>query len=339
MSTTMQTAGSNAEAPKEGRILITGAGGQLGFELRQILPLDLCLLTDVQSGTVEGPQRQPLAVEALDITDAAAVQALFAQHAIAAVVNCAAYTAVDKAESEPERAMAINAEGPQYLAEAAQAHGARMLQISTDFVFGGGAKALAEGRPFRENEAIAPQSVYASTKAEGEQRVLQACSRAAVVRTAWLYSSHGHNFVKTMMRLGGERDELGVVNDQHGTPTYARHLAEALLPLLQEDLDPNDYGIYHFTNSGRTTWCGFAQAIMAYAGLDCTVKGIPTSAYPTPASRPSWSVLDSSRWQNRFGTRTSGQSEAAQSHSQWPPSWEDALRECLPLLLQNQAAS
>jgi dTDP-4-dehydrorhamnose reductase len=326
MSSSTNASNRPAEAPKAGRILVTGAGGQLGFELRRILPLERCLFTDVQAGQVQGPDGSSLAIEALDITDAAAVRALFRRENIAAVINGAAYTAVDKAESEPELAMAINAEGAQYLAEAAEAAGARLLQISTDFVFGGGPEALAAERPMKEDEPIHPQSVYARTKAEGEQRVLQACSRAAVVRTAWLYSSHGNNFVKTMLRLGREREELGVVNDQHGTPTYARHLAQALLPFLEQPLAASDYGIYHFTNSGRTTWCGFAEAIMAEAGLDCRIKGIPTSAYPTPASRPNWSVLDGSRWQQRFGA----------SDGAWPPSWDDALRECLPLLLQNQ---
>lgn len=327
--------GEAAEAPKAGRILITGAGGQLGFELRQLLPLDRCLFTDRDAAKARGPKGEAVAVQALDITDAAAVRALFGREAVSAVINCAAYTAVDKAESEPDLALAINAEGPQILAEAAEQAGARMVQVSTDFVFGGSHEAVAEGRPMRESDPIAPQSVYARTKAGGEQRVLHACSRALVVRTAWLYSSHGHNFVKTMLRLGRERDELGVVNDQHGTPTYARHLAQAILPMLQEPLNRADYGVYHFTNTGRTTWHGFAEAIMQEAGLDCTVKGIPTTEYPTPASRPAWSVLDCSRWQERFGRK------AAEQATGWPasgpPSWESALAECLPLLLQNQA--
>lgn len=296
------------EAPAEGRVLVTGASGQLGTELRALLPAGRALFADL----AEGPD-----TVALDIADARAVRALFRDTRIAAVVNAAAYTAVDKAESEPALAERVNAEGPAILAAACAEAGARLVHVSTDFVFGGNA---VEGRPLAPEDPVAPLSVYGRSKAEGEQRVLATCPRAVVLRTAWLYSAHGSNFVKTMLRLGREREELGVVDDQHGTPTWARDLARAVLPFLDEPLSGADYGIYHYTNAGRTTWAGFARAIMEGAGLSCSVKGIPTEAYPTPARRPAWSVLDTTRWTERFGPE--------------PPAWEASLAECLPLLLR-----
>jgi dTDP-4-dehydrorhamnose reductase len=298
------------EAPAEGLVLVTGASGQLGTELRALLPVGRALFADL----AEGPDTLTL-----DIADARAVRALFRERRIAAVVNAAAYTAVDKAEAEPALAERVNAEGPGILAAACAEADARLVHVSTDFVFGGDAASAAERRPLRPEDPVAPLSVYGRSKAEGEQRVLATCPRAVVLRTAWLYSAHGGNFVKTMLRLGRERDTLGVVDDQHGTPTWARDLARAVLPFLDEPLTAADYGIYHYTNAGRTTWAGFARAIMEGAGLSCTVQGIPTEAYPTPARRPAWSVLDTTRWTERFGPE--------------PPAWEASLAECLPLLL------
>ncbi len=289
-------------------VLVTGASGQLGTELRALLPADRTVFADL----ADGPDTL-----ALDIADARAVRAFFRGTPVAAVVNAAAYTAVDKAESEPALAERVNAEGPGILAAACAEAGARLVHVSTDFVFGG--NAAAEGRPLRPEDPVAPLSVYGRSKAEGEQRVLATCPRAVVLRTSWLYSAHGGNFVKTMLRLGRERDTLGVVDDQYGTPTWARDLARAVLPFLDEPLTAADYGIYHYTNTGRTTWAGFARAIMEGAGLSCTVQGIPTEAYPTPARRPAWSVLDTTRWTERFGPE--------------PPAWEASLVECLPLLL------
>ncbi len=280
-------------------ILLTGARGQLGLEMQRILPKEQLWATDVPE---------------LDITDQHAVRRFFELNKVGLCINAAGYTAVDKAEAEPELAMRINAHGPHYLAEACQRSGAVMLHISTDFVFDGKAK-----RPYTSSDAPAPLSVYGMTKAEGESRVLQACERAIVLRTSWLYSQWGANFVKTMMRLGAERAELGVVDDQHGCPTWARDLAHAIRRVVQDELHPEDYGIYHYSNSGQTTWCGLATAVMDMAGLDCQVKPIATADYPTPAARPAWSVMDCSRIRERFGLAI--------------PAWKDSLRECLTLLL------
>ncbi len=282
------------------KILVTGANGQLGTELQLLLSADEALFTDV---------------EELDITDRSAVANFFSGNIIGICINAAAYTAVDKAESESETAFRINAEGPWRLAQACEKAGALMLHISTDFVFDG-----RSSTPYSPEQPVSPLSVYGQSKAEGESRVLQACSRAIVVRTSWLYSQWGNNFVKTMLRLGAERNEIGVVSDQHGSPTWARDLAGALVSVIRSDLNEADYGIYHYANTGQTTWYGLAVATMQMAGLSCVVNPIGTADYPTPAQRPAWSILDTSRMSNRFGLVI--------------PQWEDSLRECLTLLLK-----
>jgi dTDP-4-dehydrorhamnose reductase len=193
-----------------------------------------------------------------------------------------------------------------------------MVHISTDFVFDGKAD-----KPYHPDNPVSPLSVYGQSKAEGESRVLQACSRAVVMRTSWLYSQWGSNFVKTMLRLGAERPSLGVVSDQQGSPTWARDLAQALLLFLSEPLNGDDFGVYHYANAGITTWHGLASAVMAQAALPCTVNPITTADYPTPARRPAWSVLDTSRIQDRFGLAI--------------PGWQDSLKDCLTLLLNSES--
>ena len=263
------------------KMLITGANGQLGAELQKTAPAHV----DVMA----------LAHADCDITDAAAVQARFAQYAPHAVINCAAYTAVDKAQAEAPQAMAVNAKAAGILAKAAQAQGAWFAQVSTDFVFDG-----KRYRPYPPEAGAQPLSVYGVSKYTGEQLVLAAKPDAFIVRTAWVYSAHGHNFVKTMLRLMRERGSVNVIADQIGTPTWAQGLAGALWRACEQQLT----GTYHWTDAGVASWYDFAVAIAEEAvalGLLDTMPDITplkTEDYPTPAVRPPYSVLDkTSTWQ------------------------------------------
>ncbi len=257
-------------------ILITGANGQLGNEMRVLsaeYPEYTYFFTDVAE---------------LDICDAPAVRNFVKENDIHVIVNCAAYTAVDKAEENVELCTRLNADAVGYLAEAAEENGAEFIQISTDYVFDGTAHV-----PYKETEPVCPNSVYGRTKLAGEQNALTLCTRAMVIRTAWLYSSFGNNFVKTMIRLGKERDSLGVIFDQIGTPTYARDLARAIYAVIGQGVVP---GIYHFSNEGVCSWYDFTKAIHRLAGITtCKVNPLHTEEYPTPAKRPHYSVLDKSK--------------------------------------------
>lgn len=241
------------------------------------------------------------------------------------VINAAAYTAVDKAESEPDLAMTVNGEAPGALARACARLGAAFVHVSTDYVFSGEAE-----RPWREDDPIAPLSVYGRSKAVGETAVRDSGADALVIRTSWMFSAHGANFVKTMLRVGAERPELRVVDDQHGRPTSAADLAEAALACGERlRADRSLSGVTHFANAGATTWMGFAEAILEEgrtAGLpvQARVTGIPTSDYPTPATRPAWSVLDTSGLEARFGVS--------------PRPWSQALRECVRELAAGRAS-
>lgn len=223
------------------------------------------------------------------------------------IVNCAAYTAVDKAEDEPERCFALNAEGPKNIARVAEELGAGLLHISTDYVFDGQGIRDATGnlRPYREEDPVAPVGVYARSKAEGETAVLNTCSRAVILRTAWLYGKYGNNFVFTMLRLMNDRDVVRVVADQRGSPTWAADLAQAILTVLRAPT--HTYGIYHFTNGGECTWYEFACEIHRLGrtyGLilrDCKVEPISTDQYPTKARRPAYSVLSKEKIQKIYG--------------------------------------
>jgi len=260
------------------KILVTGAGGQLGRELQRSVPAALHCVA--------------LSRAELDIGDPRQVDKAFAEHRPAAVINAAAYTAVDRAESELAEAMRINAEGPGNLARACAASGARLVHVSTDFVFDGSAS-----RPYAPDAEPAPLGAYGRSKLEGELRVREALPQALILRTAWVYSSLGANFVRTMLRLMGERDELSVVADQVGTPTWAAGLAQAIWAALAR---PQLAGTYHWTDAGVCSWYDFAVAIAEEAlelGLlprASLVRPIPTEAYPTPAQRPAYSVLDKS---------------------------------------------
>ncbi|MFO8003982.1 dTDP-4-dehydrorhamnose reductase [Thioalkalivibrio sp.] len=274
-------------------ILLTGAQGQLGWELqRRALAAGL---------TVDASDRDDL-----DITDAGSVRARMAAVRPALVVNAAAYTAVDKAESDREAAFAVNRDGPANLAGACAEHAIPLIHVSTDYVFDG-------SRPgaYREDDPVAPLGVYGISKFAGEEAVRAACPQHVILRTAWVYGVHGHNFVKTMLRLGRERDSLRVVDDQHGCPTFAGDLADAVLAIAARlragDLPAQGWGTFHCTGSGHTSWCGFAREIFAQVASRWDripeVQGIASSDYPTPARRPANSVLDCSRLEHAYGIR------------------------------------
>ncbi|WOY01300.1 dTDP-4-dehydrorhamnose reductase [Dickeya fangzhongdai] len=284
------------------KVLLTGANGQLGRCFQDRLPDGWSVLaTDTDS---------------LDITDEAQVQATVKSWQPDAIVNAAAYTAVDKAESEPELAARINVAGPEYLARAARHLGARFIHVSTDYVFDGTAT-----RPYSETDATHPLGVYGQTKLDGERAVLKVNPAAQIVRTAWVFSEYGNNFVKTMLRLGRERDTLGVVADQRGCPTYAGDIADAIISLLQQQADA---GLYHFCGDEEVSWHDFAGAIFTIAGeqqlLTRTpvVNAITTEQYPTPSARPAYSTLDCGKIA-RLGIQ--------------PSAWREALGVIIPKLV------
>ena len=281
------------------RILITGANGQLGNEMRVLseeYPEHAYFFTDVAE---------------LDICNEQAVMDFVKANGIHTIVNCAAYTAVDNAEDHLEFCTRLNADAVGYLAKSAEANGAEFIQISTDYVFDGTAHV-----PYQETDPTYPESVYGSTKLEGERNALAYCSRAMVIRTAWLYSTFGNNFVKTMIRLGKERDSLGVIFDQIGTPTYARDLARAIFEAIRQGVVP---GVYHFSNEGVCSWYDFTKAIHRLAGITtCQVKPLHTSEYPAKAKRPHYSVLDKSKIKATYDLEV--------------PYWMESLEECIEAL-------
>ena len=285
-------------------ILITGCKGQLGTELQKIAASDTShqwLFTDVDT---------------LDICDKAAVEKCFETNRIEACINCAAYTAVDKAEDEPELATLINSFAPKVLADTCKRHNALLIHISTDYVFGGEAN-----EPYKVDDPINPQSVYGSTKAEGERLIRESCCNYMIVRTAWLYSSVGKNFVKTMLMLGDTKEEINVVADQKGCPTWAHDLAVALVALLNKNGKKEVHETFHFTNEGQITWYDFAVAIMEIGGKTCKVNPITTDQYPTKAKRPAYSVLDLSKIKEYAGIEI--------------PDWRESLEKCIEELKQS----
>ncbi len=254
------------------KILITGANGQVGMALRR-------LLADTQHEVAFTDRDE------LDMRDEDAVRAFALAFAPAAIVNCAAYTAVDRAESEVQACVEINQDAVRVLAQAAAELDARLVHISTDYVYHNGVN-----RPMREDDPTDPQSVYARTKLAGEREAQAAFAKTITLRTSWVYGLEGHNFVRTMQRLGAERETLNVVSDQIGAPTFADDLAAAILRIVETpDFAP---GTYNYAGLGVASWYDFARAIMEAYGLHCDVKPIPTSDYPTPAPRPAYSVLD-----------------------------------------------
>ena len=269
-------------------ILITGEKGQLGTELSKLLPN--AFLTDINE---------------LDITNKDAVDKFVKKHKIETIINCAAYTNVDKAEDDSKVATSINVIGPTNLAST----GCKMIHISTDYVFDG-----MQYKPYTTEDKTHPLSVYGKTKRLGEEAVLMHSNKAIIIRTAWLYSPYGNNFVKTMLRLGQEKKEINVVSDQVGSPTYAADLAKAIVQILPH-MEQYKNRIYHFTNEGICSWYDFAYQIMKESHLKCQVNPIPTELFPTKAKRPSYSVLDKSAIKRDFGIQI--------------PHWQDGLQRCL----------
>ena len=280
-------------------ILITGCNGQLGNEI-QLLQTQYAQHTWFNTDVNE-----------LDITDKAAIERFVEENEIGGIVNCAAYTAVDKAESDPQLARKLNADAPTFLAEVVGKRGGWMVQVSTDYVFNG-----TKHTPYMETDEPCPNSVYGQTKLEGEQAVSKLCPNAMIIRTAWLYSEFGNNFVKTMIRLGREREQLGVIFDQVGTPTYAHDLATAIMTAIDKDIKP---GVYHFSNEGVTSWYDFTKSIHRLAGINtCQVSPLHTAEYPTPACRPAYSVLDKTKIKDAYGIEI--------------PHWEETLAKCIAKL-------
>ena len=280
-------------------ILITGANGQLGTEFRT-------LEKDFPAFNFLFVSRDELSIDNAD-----AVNDFFAKNKIDVCVNCAAYTAVDKAETEEELAFAINATAAGNLAATCKQHGAKFIHVSTDYVFAGNGT-----EPYKEDDDTHPINVYAASKLKGEEEVLQNNTDAIIIRTSWVYSSFGKNFVKTMMRLMSDKESIGVVADQMGSPTYAADLAEAIMQIINK----NNFvsGVYHYCNGGVISWFDFASEIKAQLNSNCVVNPIATEAYPTPAMRPHYSALDTYKIKETFQILI--------------PEWKESLAKCMSLL-------
>lgn len=277
-------------------ILVTGANGQLGQSIRSIAdqyPAFEFLYTDKDE---------------LDITSSDAVNAYFDEHPIHAVINCAAYTAVDKAEEDEEGAFLLNFQAPLILSEAASKHDCAFVHISTDYVFDG-----RHFRPYTEEDEPSAASIYGSSKLRGEAAVMGYCPNAIVIRTSWLYSRYGVNFCLRMQQLMKEKENLNVVFDQIGTPTYAPDLAAVILTILQQP-EPTP-GVYHYSNEGVASWYDFSVAIKALTGASCTISPVTSEQYPTAAKRPAYSVLNKGKIKSTFGVSV--------------PYWKDSLAVCL----------
>ena len=286
----------------EKTILVTGSGGQLGMEIWKLsdqYPSYKFLFTTKDD---------------LPIDNFKLVKDFFEQQQIHHCINCAAYTAVDKAESEREKAFLINADAAGNLATICKAHQAQFIHISTDYVFDGESPA-----PYKEEERVSPINVYGESKLRGEELVLNHNSSAVILRTSWVYSSFGNNFVKTMYRLLREKESINVVHDQHGCPTYGADLAEAIMTILEKETgDHFQAGIFNYCNEGAITWFEFANAIKKFIKSKCIINPIPSSGYPTPAKRPRYSVLDTTKIKETFGIAI--------------PNWKDSLQTCLSFL-------
>ncbi|MDX2278923.1 MAG: dTDP-4-dehydrorhamnose reductase [Saprospiraceae bacterium] len=287
-------------------ILVTGANGQLGQCFRQLADQNPKVYFYF-AGSSE-----------LDITNKRMVRKFFEQHPVSWCINCAAYTAVDQAQKEPAVARKINISGVKNLAEACAPQGIPLIHFSTDYVYH-----TKQNTPFKEDNPVSPKSVYARTKRSGERAALLANPNTMVIRTSWVYSEFAHNFVKTMLRLGRERSNLNVVYDQIGTPTYAPDLAAAVLDIIRkaetEAVPPYLLaGIWHYSNEGVTSWYDFAKAIFEIKNIPCVVQPIESKAYPTPAMRPHFSLMDKSKIRTAFGLQI--------------PHWRESLLRCLEKL-------
>lgn len=275
------------------KVVVTGANGQLGQALKKA--------ADGHAGL----QFYFAGSADADITSAQSLEAYFNTVNPDFVINAAAYTAVDKAETEPEKAHAVNVLGAKNLAHACKKHNAILLHVSTDFVFDG-----TKTIPYTEEDPTAPLGVYGKTKLQGEQEIANIWPKHYIIRTSWVYSEFANNFMKTMLRLAAERDSLSVVADQHGTPTNANSLAEALIAIINSGKEL--FGIYNYSNEGETTWHDFAKKIFEVNRVAINLQPIPSSAYPTPAQRPAYSVLDKTKINQTFGIAI--------------PTWEECLK-------------
>ncbi len=282
-------------------ILVTGANGQLGKEMQVI------------AASFPGYNYLFVAKDLLAIDDTVAVKEYFAVHPIDYCVNCAAYTAVDKAETETENAMRINATAVGNLAAVCREYNTQFIHISTDYVFDGTATS-----PYKEDNIVSPVNFYGASKLKGEELAIQNNPASIIIRTSWVYSSFGNNFVKTMLRLMSERESINVVSDQQGCPTYAADLAGAIMQIIESGVTIVSPGIFNYSNQGVINWHQFATAIKELAGANCMVNPIPSSQYPTPAKRPAYSVMETSKIQQTFNITI--------------PSWKDSLQKCLQLI-------
>lgn len=287
-------------------ILVTGANGQLGQEISTLVQNDEHILTEVNFFFTDR--------DTLDITHKQALDTFVSANNITTIINCAAYTAVDKAETDEVAADFVNRVAVENLAQISKDKNLQFIHVSTDYVFDGESYA-----PLDENAPTNPQGVYASTKLAGEEALMGINPDGAIIiRTSWVYSSFGQNFVHTMMRLGKERDMLSVVADQIGTPTYARDLAGAILSILSQPMIMGNVEIYHYSNEGVASWYDFAKAIFEIGEITCEVNPIPTEAYPTPAKRPYYSVLDKAKIRTAYNLEI--------------PYWRDSLKECIAVI-------
>lgn len=285
------------------RILVTGSNGQLGSEMVALQPQE----THYQWFNLD--------INELDITDKNAVEQFVVNNKIDGIINCAAYTNVDKAEEDVALCYKVNRDAPQYLAQAIEKVGGFIIHISTDYVFDG-----TNNIPYTEQDKPNPVTIYGKSKIEGEQYVCESCKQHIIIRTAWVYSSYGKNFVKTMIKLGKEKPNLGVIFDQVGSPTYARDLAKTIITIVNQGIIP---GIYNFSNEGVISWYDFTKNIHQLANItSCKVAPIHTADYPTLAQRPHFSVLDKTKIKNTYNIEI--------------PYWRDSLEECIQLLEQQK---
>ncbi len=284
------------------KILVTGCNGQVGSELELLAESHDAEFIFTDSSK-------------LNITQQPSVNSFFEEHKFDYCINCAAYTAVDKAEEEENDARYVNINGVRHLAEACNANDATLLHISSDYVYHNNIN-----RPLKETDPTTPQGVYATTKLQGDFAAMSYNPKTIILRTSWIYSSFGRNFIKTMTRLGKQKEQLNVVYDQVGTPTYARDIAQTLLAIISQcEKGEAHYGVFNYSNEGVTSWYDMAKEIFRYKKLDCRLNAILTKDYPTPAVRPHYSVLDKSKIKQNYKLDI--------------PHWRDSLHDCLNLLI------
>lgn len=283
------------------RVLVTGTTGQLGGDIQSIAahyPDFEFAFTDIHN---------------LNITSKPDLESFFKNFKPEVFINCAAYTAVDKAETETDLAYKVNCEAVEYISELCFQYNTRLIHVSTDYVYDG-----LKNTPYKETDDANPVDHYAKSKYQGEQAILKQLNNAIIIRTSWLYSTHGHNFLKTMLRFGKERNQLNVVYDQVGTPTFALDLAYAILDMIPQLKEQKNSEIYHFSNEGAVSWFDFAKAIMEMAKLSCRINPIESHQYPTPVKRPHYSVLSKDKIKTDFNVRV--------------PYWKDSLAKALEII-------